>query len=362
MNPEEQEPDIWADSFTPDNLRMAIIKRNELYENMNTICEYYIGHTNRAKMEEDTMKLLYLIDEYRENRLDNIEQNYYGRLVFQIIKISRDWNDILQYLKKESLNSELCYQVSPEGPPETVFDLNDLTSVEHNSWPLARIKHLLQDSRMLYDEMYDVIHSEYDTFMFSDIQTLFHAINAFYYIQQDDIENVEQLYINLLETQNTIRIRWAYANYLYTYNSSDSDEEDEDLDPRRRLDDDENEWSDDDEEEIKPKHIYKCEDLVIIPFIPQQDKEQQHQEKEDHGEDDSEEEQECPICYEQFAKKDMVNTQCKHSYCKQCITQSLDIFKKSNKCHTCAICRNNFAFLEIPNNDTFNYITQFLGR
>ena len=43
---------------------------------------------------------------------------------------------------------------------------------------------------------------------------------------------------------------------------------------------------------------------------------------------------ECPICFETFKIKDMIETKCHHYYCKQCFFSILHANKKK-----CALCR-----------------------
>jgi uncharacterized Zn finger protein (UPF0148 family) len=60
------------------------------------------------------------------------------------------------------------------------------------------------------------------------------------------------------------------------------------------------------------------------------------------------EERECTICYNKFGINDIVNTVCKHVYCKNCFFRWL----KGNV--TCAMCRNNFTSWRRHSKDTIN--------
>ena len=57
-----------------------------------------------------------------------------------------------------------------------------------------------------------------------------------------------------------------------------------------------------------------------------------------------EERETCPICLEKFKNKDLiVNTKCRHSYCKDCFLNTLNMVKNNNNCPECSFCRTKFS-------------------
>jgi len=58
---------------------------------------------------------------------------------------------------------------------------------------------------------------------------------------------------------------------------------------------------------------------------------------------------ECPICYEEKPANERVVPSCQHSFCKDCIIQHLNTFRKEHREATCAYCRDTFYCMEILN-------------
>ena len=58
---------------------------------------------------------------------------------------------------------------------------------------------------------------------------------------------------------------------------------------------------------------------------------------------------ECPICYENFQKKEVYTTSCNHTFCKKCMIQLC----KQNITYTCPVCRNRcYELSNVLNNCT----------
>jgi hypothetical protein len=65
-------------------------------------------------------------------------------------------------------------------------------------------------------------------------------------------------------------------------------------------------------------------------------------------------EEECPICYEEnIEPKNILETNCCHSFCKNCICHHVDSFK-SYKIPTCPLCRTNITSFTV--NDECNFV------
>jgi hypothetical protein len=62
---------------------------------------------------------------------------------------------------------------------------------------------------------------------------------------------------------------------------------------------------------------------------------------------------ECPICYEEIDKNNVVKLTCKHTYCVACIKKYLDT-KPNEPC--CSLCRTIFKEVNVSNIDAFNII------
>jgi hypothetical protein len=70
--------------------------------------------------------------------------------------------------------------------------------------------------------------------------------------------------------------------------------------------------------------------------------------------DELQKNEECPICLTDQRKFDIVTTNCKHSFCKDCINKSLTIAKNARKQLSCALCRGQVACLEIKDVEEYN--------
>ena len=61
---------------------------------------------------------------------------------------------------------------------------------------------------------------------------------------------------------------------------------------------------------------------------------------------------ECPLCYERFESDDVVNTKCKHVFCRPCF------FKWRKYDERCALCRdemNNLFWLKNMSDEVHAY-------
>lgn len=62
---------------------------------------------------------------------------------------------------------------------------------------------------------------------------------------------------------------------------------------------------------------------------------------------------ECPICFEEIDKNDVVKLTCKHTYCVACIKKYLET-KPNEPC--CSLCRESIKEVNVSNMDAFNMI------
>jgi hypothetical protein len=56
---------------------------------------------------------------------------------------------------------------------------------------------------------------------------------------------------------------------------------------------------------------------------------------------------ECPICFETYAPKEIIKTSCNHNYCKDCLNSYLTSLNITNTDPCCAYCREKITKLEI---------------
>jgi hypothetical protein len=69
------------------------------------------------------------------------------------------------------------------------------------------------------------------------------------------------------------------------------------------------------------------------------------------------EEFECPICYSSICKWDAVHLNCEHVFCGSCIITCLDTLLKNHVLiPSCALCRTEYTFFDIPNPENCNKI------
>jgi len=66
------------------------------------------------------------------------------------------------------------------------------------------------------------------------------------------------------------------------------------------------------------------------------------------------EEKECPICMNEFQKKDMVFTGCNHYYCSSCMNELIEKTTTNSKPPGCALCRTVIDTLHVKQE---NFIT-----
>lgn len=62
---------------------------------------------------------------------------------------------------------------------------------------------------------------------------------------------------------------------------------------------------------------------------------------------------ECPICFDEINKNDVVKLTCKHTYCVACIKKYLET-KPKEPC--CSLCRKSFTEVNVSNIDAYNMI------
>jgi hypothetical protein len=75
------------------------------------------------------------------------------------------------------------------------------------------------------------------------------------------------------------------------------------------------------------------------------------------------EEFDCPICYTSVCKWDAVHLNCAHVFCGACVTSHLDTLHKNHALlPSCALCRNEYTFFEIPNPEICNKIELMLRK
>ena len=67
---------------------------------------------------------------------------------------------------------------------------------------------------------------------------------------------------------------------------------------------------------------------------------------------------ECPICYEEKTLDVRVVPSCQHSYCKDCIIQHLNTFRRQNREATCACCRDTYYCMEVLNPVVYEELSQ----
>jgi hypothetical protein len=60
----------------------------------------------------------------------------------------------------------------------------------------------------------------------------------------------------------------------------------------------------------------------------------------------------CPICYETYPNAELIRTDCGHNYCKDCLTSYFKSLNNNNNSPTCACCRKVITTLEIRNKKT----------
>jgi hypothetical protein len=68
---------------------------------------------------------------------------------------------------------------------------------------------------------------------------------------------------------------------------------------------------------------------------------------------------ECGICLEQnIEKKNMVNLNCNHSFCGNCVVRVLEMTSPS-KIPCCAFCRTNIVNIETSSSDKYTQLAEF---
>lgn len=68
---------------------------------------------------------------------------------------------------------------------------------------------------------------------------------------------------------------------------------------------------------------------------------------------------ECPICFEECMKLSMVNYNCGHQFCGQCVKQSIEK-SISHENHRCALCRTEVEKMECFNQETLQMMNEVI--
>ena len=77
-------------------------------------------------------------------------------------------------------------------------------------------------------------------------------------------------------------------------------------------------------------------------------------------ETDEVENEECPICLIAKNSIDIVITNCKHSFCNDCVTTSISMCKNARKPLSCALCRCNITTIDAKNLFVYNNLCTIL--
>lgn len=74
------------------------------------------------------------------------------------------------------------------------------------------------------------------------------------------------------------------------------------------------------------------------------------------------EEKECPICLENIPRAEMVMTNCHHHVCFECMQQHLKALDESRNLPCCSLCRAEFMFIELPDENKCVVLEQILRK
>ena len=67
----------------------------------------------------------------------------------------------------------------------------------------------------------------------------------------------------------------------------------------------------------------------------------------------------CPICYEPTKNIDLINLNCSHRFCGECIKSTLESYNNRNNSPCCALCRSDITSFEIKNPEIYNSISNY---
>jgi len=84
-------------------------------------------------------------------------------------------------------------------------------------------------------------------------------------------------------------------------------------------------------------------------------------EDEDEDAESREKEEDCPICYDSIKKSDMLVTNCKHSFCSNCIKKHL-VSTIVGRTPCCAMCRTNISSFSVKEKGIFDNMNHCMQR
>jgi len=248
---------------------------------------------------------------------------------------------------------------------DTIFE----ERIRSSNANVVKTAEMIKGSKKLHTKMCEIMFEPNNDrtllqYLTPFVDSLFHSINTYNFIERTNEPNLKKIHNKLWRdgrlaqtafmTHINMEEQYVYSNDLL-FEVDDIDDDpcfyyDPVYDEMWSDDDSENdsdgfsennEWDQSDEEES-----YKKKDIVIIP------KEGMLTE----AETETKETEDCPICYETFPINKLVITSCKHKYCFQCIKECINNSKKN----TCAMCRGNYAFLEIFDDSILTEMNEFL--
>jgi hypothetical protein len=74
------------------------------------------------------------------------------------------------------------------------------------------------------------------------------------------------------------------------------------------------------------------------------------------------EEFDCAICISSHLEINHVLLNCNHKFCYNCISAYLEHNKKENKKPSCALCRESFVTIEIPDVENMYHISNIIQK
>jgi hypothetical protein len=66
---------------------------------------------------------------------------------------------------------------------------------------------------------------------------------------------------------------------------------------------------------------------------------------------------ECPVCYCDVDCKDFAETDCKHSYCKSCVSRNIVSFSEKQCCPSCPFCRRDIKMVSVQSQEILEELT-----
>lgn len=68
----------------------------------------------------------------------------------------------------------------------------------------------------------------------------------------------------------------------------------------------------------------------------------------------------CPICFDEFAATDVLQTNCNHSFCISCIKNLSNSIKNKTNKPCCPMCRTEITKITIGSTETYNELNDFM--